>query len=441
MSQPLAADLLGYLLGALEPEEHRKVDRALTESPLLHDELINMRRQLVPLARVEETDPIENVPAGMARRVCEFVARESRAQTARSNQIEGDSSEASGNDKPASKKDSVSDTLPVADTSPVTGKAPVTGKVIAGPGLHDDHNGDEDHQLRPQTQRIVKEIFAAIDARQVDSAGSSKAVTASGFGGRSMSAVGGMEYSDCSIWSLADYVVATAVAMLVMGLITPALLASRNQSRLTACQDNLRRIGTGLFNYAESHSDRFVPINKDGALNVAGAYAPVLKDAGFISASNVFYCSSAIADGLQEVREIPTLADLESAARENGTRLDELQSMMGGSYGYTLGYYDHDRYIGPVNMGRSFRVIMADTPSDWLENRASGNHGGLGQNLLFEDGSIRFAQKSSIGFPRVDSIFENHSGVVAAGIDVNDSVIGASNATAWIPAKFFSTAN
>jgi len=206
--------------------------------------------------------------------------------------------------------------------------------------------------------------------------------------------------------------------------------------RLAACQDNLRRVGMALFNYAEAHDNRFVPIARTGPLNVAGAYAPVLKAGGFIEEDRVFYCGSAVQNGLYEVQETPSLAVLEEAFRENNQQLAELQSHMGGSYGYSLGHYEQDQYVGPMNLGRSFRVMMADAPSPSLANRNSANHDGQGLNILFEDGSVRHSASASIGFGK-ESIFLNRNGLVAAGADVHDSVIGASNVSAWLSPHFY----
>jgi hypothetical protein len=242
--------------------------------------------------------------------------------------------------------------------------------------------------------------------------------------------VGG-EFSARASWQLQDMIVVAAVVMLAAGILSPAILASRNQMRFAACQDNLRRVGMALFNYAEAHDNRFVPIARSGPLNVAGAYAPVLKAGGFVEQDRLFYCSSSVQNGLYEVRETPSIEALEKAFRDNSRELADLQSSMGGSYGYSLGYFDQNEYVGPMNLGRSFRVMMADAPSPSLANRNSANHDGQGLNILFEDGSVRHSATSSIGFGK-ESIFVNRNGLVAAGADVHDSVIGGSNVSAWL---------
>lgn len=381
MGQSLREDLLGYLLGALEPEDHRRVDRALSENEQLRDELTALRQQMVPLAHLDElarkeaTQPAEAFPAGLARRTCEWVARQSRSEQ-------------------PSRSERASHAAPLATL---------------------ESSLDEDG-------RVTVAARATLDRRTTE--------------GRRMTDVSRQRKFGVGAWTLADYVVASTVAILVMGMIAPALLASRNQSRLLACQNNLRRVGTGLYNYAENHEDRFIGLKQNGPLNVAGSYAPVLLENGYVDSQNLFFCSAATNEGLHDSLEIPTLDSLNRAYRENNERLAELQAIMGGSYGYTLGYWEDGSYVCPVNLGRSFRVIMADAPNYGLENNASANHGGTGQNLLFEDGSIQFARKASIGFP-ADSIFENRNGLIAAGTDVNDSVIGSSNASAWISPSFY----
>ncbi|MBL8891966.1 MAG: hypothetical protein JNL67_18465 [Planctomycetaceae bacterium] len=354
--KPTAEDLLGYLLGALEAEEHRRVDRAVSECPEVQYELSRLREQLAPLARLEEVESLSGAsgsdfPSGLARRACEFVAREVR----------------------------------VVEQG---GRPSATGPEVEAAGS-------------PRAARSV-----------------------------AMSAVSG-DFSGRAAWQLQDFIVVAAVVMLAAGVLSPAILASRNQMRLAACQDNLRQVGMALFNYAEAHDNRFVPIARTGPLNVAGSYAPVLKSGGYIQEDRVFFCSSAVQNRLHEVRETPSLETLENAFRENSQQLADLQSSMGGSYGYSLGYYDQEQYMGPMNLGRSFRVMMADAPSASLANRDSANHDGQGLNILFEDGSVRHSATSSIGFGK-ESIFVNRNGLVAAGADVHDSVIGASNVSAWL---------
>ena len=392
--KPTAEDLLGYLLGALEADEHRRVDRAVSESPEVQFELARLRERMAPLARLEEVESMtgasgSDFPAGLARRACEFVARESRQVSPK---LTPSAEPAAANLEPGLASSHGS--------SAGMASADLLGSNLLGADL----SGASGRELGLQPRPV-------------------------------MSAVVG-DFSPRSSWQLQDFIVVAAVVMLAAGILSPAILASRNQMRLAACQDNLRRVGMALFNYAEAHDNRFVPIARTGPLNVAGAYAPVLTSGGFIEEDRLFYCSSAVQNGLFEVRSTPSLAELDQAFRENSQQLADLQAQMGGSYGYSLGYYDQDQYMGPMNLGRSFRVMMADAPSSTLANRNSANHDGQGLNILFEDGSVRHSASAAVGLGK-ESIFLNRNGLVAAGADVHDSVIGASNVSAWISPNLY----
>ena len=61
---------------------------------------------------------------------------------------------------------------------------------------------------------------------------------------------------------------------------------------------------------------------------------------------------------------------------------------MGGSYGYCIGYVDQGVYQPTRNLGRPGFAIMADAPCEDRPGRQSDNHGGRGQNVLFEDGHV-----------------------------------------------------
>ena len=65
-------DLLGYLLGAMEPDERREIESRLAADADLRAEL-----SLLQTLLVESGDPTHllDPPAGLARRTCEFIAR------------------------------------------------------------------------------------------------------------------------------------------------------------------------------------------------------------------------------------------------------------------------------------------------------------------------------------------------------------------------------
>ena len=67
-----------------------------------------------------------------------------------------------------------------------------------------------------------------------------------------------------------------------------------------------------------------------------------------------------------------------------------------------------------------------------LPGYQSDNHGGRGQNVLFEDNHVRFVV-NTITNNGGDAFFRNHDGFVAPGVNENDSVIGGSAASPFFP--------
>lgn len=68
-------ELLGYLLGALEPDEHRAIETQLRDCPELRDELETLRATLLPLEASAGTQSPElcEPPPGLAERTCQYV--------------------------------------------------------------------------------------------------------------------------------------------------------------------------------------------------------------------------------------------------------------------------------------------------------------------------------------------------------------------------------
>jgi hypothetical protein len=105
--------------------------------------------------------------------------------------------------------------------------------------------------------------------------------------------------------------------------------------------------------------------------------------------------------------------------------LVKLQRTLGGSYGYTLGYVIDGRYCTPRHRGRISFALLGDSPSLHLLGGQSDNHGGRGQNVLFEDLHVQFLPTYT-GVDLRDNLFRNRSGYVEAGLDEADSVIASS---------------
>lgn len=223
---------------------------------------------------------------------------------------------------------------------------------------------------------------------------------------------------------VAEVVVAAGIFMALALLFFPAISNSRQLARLTQCHNNLRQLGLAMAAYSDRNSGGYFPgIPSTGNRAFAGIYGPMLRDAGYLVNSSLLICpSSRLADD-RDFFEVPTLEQVDVAA---DVELVTIRRLAGGSYGYNLGYADHGVLRSPRNTGRSYFALMADAPSPSRAGYQSSNHSGRGrQNLLFEDGSIRYVSVSPMD-DYADHPFRNHFGVVAAGVNDYDAVIAPS---------------
>jgi hypothetical protein len=227
-----------------------------------------------------------------------------------------------------------------------------------------------------------------------------------------------------SRWTFADMVVAAGLFLAASMLLFPAIGRSRFNAQLAACQENLRQLGVALTSYSVRHSDQFPAVATSGNLGTAGVYATKLVDAGLVTDPANFICpASPLAAELDDFH-VPTLDELRHA---RGPQLANLQRMMGGSYSYNMGYTKNGRYLTTRNLRRPNFAIMADEPSATLPHFQSLNHGGFGQNMLFEDGHAGYQTSCTTKGCR-DEIFVNDQNQVAAGVHLDDAVLGASSA-------------
>jgi hypothetical protein len=224
--------------------------------------------------------------------------------------------------------------------------------------------------------------------------------------------------------SLVEVVVVAAAALMIVGLVVPAIQSSRESARRLACEENIARVGQGLFHYANDHGGYFPPI---GPAANAGMYAVALADSGYVDRSELrqsLVCpSSPLAEELsrrQGVVYVPTSAEVSASL---APMIDQLRRLMGGSYAYRLGYFDGPHYVAVQNRHDCRSPLLADAPGDRC-GAASDNHGGAGQNVLFQDGSVRFVTHAYS--PSGDHYYLNDAGRVAAGVSRQDAVLARS---------------
>jgi len=227
-------------------------------------------------------------------------------------------------------------------------------------------------------------------------------------------------------WS--DVAMAVGVFFAAAMLAIPAIQNSRFRSRITACQDNLRVLGTALTQYSDIHGGYFPSVPAKGKTSNAGIYAPILVHSGLLPEQRTVLCpGSPLARDLDDYR----VPGLEQVRRATGKELARMRELMGGSYGYSLGYMDGGVYRATKNLCRFHFAIMSDVPGG-LPDWQSLNHGGQGQNVLFEDIHVRFVATPQLE-PDRDHFFINDRGLPAPGMHRNDSVIRPSDAVPMVP--------
>ncbi len=228
-------------------------------------------------------------------------------------------------------------------------------------------------------------------------------------------------------FTLVDAGVAAGVIMALGLMLLPALQESREASRRTACEYNLAQVGKALQQYAAAHG-RLLPHVHPG--ENAGLYAVRLADEHFINReelTRMVVCRSSplgqqVASRAVMVVVPPAseLADMSPAQRA------EARQLMGGSYAYRLGYLDGPLYR-PIRMTySSCAPMLSDAPNPVCGKWQSPNHGGYGQNVLFQDGHVRYKADCLL---HKDNLFVNSAGKPAAGRKWNDVVLVGSDRT------------
>ena len=224
--------------------------------------------------------------------------------------------------------------------------------------------------------------------------------------------------------------VGIAVTTVVVGclVLLPAIQRSRSGAQLTACQNNLQQIARSLDQYSQIHDRYFPYVPETGKLAVAGSYAARLESSGLLDDPRWVLCPSApVARGTDF--QVPTVNQV--VTTPEGPELVRLQETMGGDFGYSFGHTREGRYRGTRNLARPFFALMADSPDRNRPDRQSANHGGRGQNVLFEDFHVKFLTVPRWEKP-ADNFFLNDTGVVGPGMHRNDAVIGSSGSTPFV---------
>ena len=222
-----------------------------------------------------------------------------------------------------------------------------------------------------------------------------------------------------SRWTFSDLSVAGGVLIAAGLLLVPAIDQSRSASHRTTCQNNLSEVGRAAIEYSGLHELGYFPeIAADGNLAAAGVFPVRLLDAGLLSSPRQLVCpTSRLAHHLAQGGQLPATPSLDELRKAKGKQLLRYHLTMGGDYAYPLGNMENEAFQTGRNLHRPSFPIVADAPRV--------NHGGSGQNVLSEDGSVRWTTSTFAGDYN-DDFYVNDVGVVAAGRHVDDAVLAPS---------------
>lgn len=218
-----------------------------------------------------------------------------------------------------------------------------------------------------------------------------------------------------------DVIVAASVCLASVSLIFPAIWTVRERQQIAVCRDNLQRLSISLANYAGRAPDGRIPqIPASGNRSFAGFYASSLLEQELLEEARLLVCpSSDMAEDIESFR-VPLPAELD---RATGESLVRMQRAAGGAYAFSLGFVQDGVYQSARHESRADYCLMSDAPATFPD-RISKNHGGRGQNMLHEDGSVRWVVDPCGEL--CDNPYLNRSGLVAAGLDCTDAVVAES---------------
>ncbi len=217
--------------------------------------------------------------------------------------------------------------------------------------------------------------------------------------------------------------VAVAAGIFVAGVLTlmPALHRSQATARLAGCTDNLRQIGMGLYRYATLHQE-YPHVRPDSAVGYNGAIASILSEGGILDSMPTWDCPG---DGRNPLpAKAPGVTELARLVSNSSTTPS---CLLHNDYALHMGHFEHERLRPVQATGSSYVPLAADHPPHCEHGQAvdgnSPNHGQLGQNVLFNDLSVRFRTIRNLG--RDNDIFLNRYGHTAPGVDHDDHVLGS----------------
>lgn len=220
---------------------------------------------------------------------------------------------------------------------------------------------------------------------------------------------------------------ATAAAVLLVGLmaLVPAIHNQRQRALRLVCTENLHRVGLALSQYAATY-DTYPYVDPSCPANYVYASFVHLHDAGLLQDPTILNCPS---DGDDDCPgPMPHFTDF---CRREQEAPGSCRSHVGGDYAYHMGTRDGRGRPGPAPVHTPARIaLVADHPPYRMDGSRpvrvldgnSPNHGGAGQNVLFNDGHVEWRRSRWLSGEDAD-LYLNADSRSAPGRTATDAVV------------------
>lgn len=194
-----------------------------------------------------------------------------------------------------------------------------------------------------------------------------------------------------------DVAAVALIAMVAFAMIVPAIYGSRFQARLIACQNNMRQFGSAMLDYGDRHGNAPSQLMANGGLTPAGVLAAGAIEEVVATNGNRALCPDAwlAAQGINpsDIHRVPTVQDtsvtsLPLCPKSEG--IVESNNRWPGTW--RNGTRDDRREESLLTA----LPLMADVPSARLPGQNIAAHDGLGSNVFFADGQIRFLRYAAL---------------------------------------------
>jgi hypothetical protein len=232
-----------------------------------------------------------------------------------------------------------------------------------------------------------------------------------------------------SWWRPSEMLVASLLALVVLGLAGAWIHESWRQSGIRRCQENLRALHGALMQYADQREGALPVVEAEGSRAFAAVFGPVLAEARVLPQQASVSCPASEPCPSLEADQLRRMDEWYTAAHD---RFTQARKELASSYAYTLGYREGRDLKGLRRTPQTDDVpILADRPpftsQNPVLNRNSWDHGGRGQNVLFISGTVKFITTRAVGV-RGDDIYLNDHRQILAGVHPADCVLAPGDA-------------